>query len=471
MVKSICCRVWCFVFLLVLFSVTKTIAKNTEKEIAGGETNSGLKVSVFDIDATPPVGSMLAYQQMEKTWDLSLRAKGIVLSGAGKPVVLCAVDWIGIANESQDSFKLVIAKAANTDPNRVVVHTLHQHDAPICDFGAEKLLTEMGLDPGAFNGDFARSFLLKLGIAIEKAVGNAVPVTHIGVGEAPVQKVASNRRIVVNGKVSKMRGSSCRDSLLIAAPEGVIDSMVTLISLWNNNQPVAVLSFYAVHPQSYYLTKTANPDFPGLARFYRQLEVPQALHIHFNGAGGNIAAGKYNDGSPENREILARRLAAGMKKAWENTLLKVVTPKEITWETVPVALPPATDSIIKISDKIKTAPVNYLTNNMGKLIWNNRFNAGKTIDLACLGLGSTRILFMPGELFVEYQLAARAMRPDLTVAMAAYGDYGPFYIGTKEAYAQEGYEIKVSPVKADVEDILLAAIRKLLRLKNDTKEL
>jgi hypothetical protein len=32
---------------------------------------------------------------------------------------------------------------------------------------------------------------------------------------------------------------------------------------------------------------------------------------------------------------------------------------------------------------------------------------------------------MPGELFVEYQLAAKAMRPDLFVTMAAYGDYGP----------------------------------------------
>ena len=31
---------------------------------------------------------------------------------------------------------------------------------------------------------------------------------------------------------------------------------------------------------------------------------------------------------------------------------------------------------------------------------------------------------MPGELFVEYQLAAQQMRPNDFVAMAAYGDYG-----------------------------------------------
>lgn len=58
-----------------------------------------------------------------------------------------------------------------------------------------------------------------------------------------------------------------------------------------------MLSFYATHPQSYYRMGIPNPDYPGIARFFRQLAVPEALHIHFTGAGGNIGAGKYNDGS------------------------------------------------------------------------------------------------------------------------------------------------------------------------------
>jgi hypothetical protein len=31
--------------------------------------------------------------------------------------------------------------------------------------------------------------------------------------------------------------------------------------------------------------------------------------------------------------------------------------------------------------------------------------------------------------------------------MAAYGDYGPFYIGTKQAYEQGGYEINQQEMK------------------------
>ena len=62
---------------------------------------------------------------------------------------------------------------------------------------------------------------------------------------------------------------------------------------------------------------------------------------------------------------------------------------------------------------------------------------GKKTDISCLSLGRARILHMPGELFVEYQLAAKAERPDLFVAMAAYGDYGPEYICTDIAYSRE----------------------------------
>jgi hypothetical protein len=71
---------------------------------------------------------------------------------------------------------------------------------------------------------------------------------------------------------------------------------------------------------------------------------------------------------------------------------------------------------------------------------------------------------MPGELFVEYQLAAKAERPDLFVAMAAYGDLGTGYVGTTEAYKKGGYEVSelASNVAPEVEGVLMKAIRNIL---------
>ncbi len=189
--------------------------------------------------------------------------------------------------------------------------------------------------------------------------------------------------------------------------------------------------------------------------------------MHFNGAGGNIGAGKWNDGSPENRQVLADRVAAGMQRAWDATKKEPITAKDVSWAVEPVTLPVAphldeaklsaivADSAADLSDRFQAAQ---------DLVWLRRCNSGETIDIGCLTLKDARVLFMPGELFVEYQLAAQALRPDLFVAMAAYGEYGSGYIGTEIAYGQGGYETseRASNVAPQVEGVLMGAVRKLL---------
>lgn len=427
-----------------------------------------LRIATFDVDATPPIGSLMAYDPVTNKWDLGLRARGIVLLGAGEPIVLCAVDWIGIANEGHDAFCSALARAAGTNPARVAVHTLHQHDAPECDFSAERLLKEEGLSAQQYDGSFQRDLLSELAVAVREALPRAQPVTHLGVGAAAVEKVASNRRISDStGKIRAVRYTAATDPKLRAEPEGVIDPEVSLISFWNEDRPVAVLSYYATHPQSYYRTGIPNPDFPGLARFHRQLAVPGALHVHFNGAGGNIGAGKYNDGSPTNRLVLAQRLEDGMRRAWETTQREPLLATNVHWKSEKVTLPPAKHlSIEKFEAQLKGREATFFSRGgPTRLAWLRRCRSGQLIDVTCLALGRARILHMPGELFVEYQLAAKAQRKDLFVAMAAYGDYAPWYIGTAVAYDEGGYETgpDASNVAPEVEAVLNGAIKKLLR--------
>src|SRR5687768_7624563 len=98
--------------------------------VISADNPPSLRLATFDLDATPPVGSMMAYDKVLRQDDLPLRMRGVVLLGAGEPIVLCALDWIGVANEGQDAFKAALAQAAGTKTERVAIHTLHQHDAP-----------------------------------------------------------------------------------------------------------------------------------------------------------------------------------------------------------------------------------------------------------------------------------------------------------------------------------------------------
>ncbi len=426
-----------------------------------------LKLAVFDVDVTPPLSSMMAYDPVKGQGELGLRGRGVILLGAGEPIVLCAVDWIGISNETHDVFQQRLAEAAGTTPQRVAVHTVHQHDAPDCDFGTERLLREHGLPLGPYEGTFARAALERLAAAVRAAVGESKPVTHLGLGQAEVREVASNRRILgPDGKVRATRWTATPDPALRAEPEGTIDPIVSLISFWNGEQPLAVLSYYACHPQSYYRTGIANPDFPGIARFLRQQQVPDALHVHFNGAGGNLGAGKYNDGSHAMRWLLAQRLADGMKRAWEATEKSPLALQDVGWKIVPVALPPAAHlTEAKLEADLRGSDKSLQSGAASQLVWLRRCQAGHRMELSCLRLGRARVLHMAGELFVEYQLAAKQMRPNLFVAMAAYGDYGTGYIGTALAYEQGGYETgpSASHVAPGVEAALKDGLRELLR--------
>jgi hypothetical protein len=153
-----------------------------------------------------------------------------------------------------------------------------------------------------------------------------------------------------------------------------------------------------------------------------------------------------------------------MERAWKSTKRETITPDDVAWTVEQMALPPAKYPETLIAEILsKSSDALTLTNNVSKMVFYNRCREGRKIDVACLALGRARILHMPGELFVEYELAAKAERPDLFVAMAAYGDYGPEYICTDAAYVEGGYEASsASGVMPGSELIVMEVIKKLL---------
>lgn len=447
---------------------TLAVAVMSALSAAGGSDERLLKVSCFQVDITPPLGTPLCCGLVMPAKEIvtPLTARGVILQGAGQPIVLCALDWVGVGNESYDAFRETIAQAAGTVRDRVALHALHPHDAPGSDFASERLLAEHGLAGRMSNAEADRQALKRIAEAVRAAVPEAQPVTHVGLGTGRVERVASNRRILgPGGSVIATRYGACRDPKVVAAPEGMIDPLVRLVALWNGDKPVAVLTYYASHPHSYYGKGGVNWEFVGLARELREKALPGVPHIHFCGAGGNVAAGKYNDGSPENRPALAKRLAEGMRVAWESQNKVPLRAGDVAWVVCPVSLPARSslaepELVAKLADA--SLPKRDRVEAARSLTFLRRTAEGQKIPVSCLWLGEARVVHMPGELFVEYQLGAQAMRPGGFVAMAAYGDYGPGYIGTEESYKQGGYETgPASRTAPQVEAVLTDAVRRV----------
>jgi len=429
-----------------------------------------LKIALFEADVTPPLGAPLCGGSVKPAEAINdpLAARGIVLlSPTAPPVVLCTVEWVGIGGGSHDAWRQALADAAGTTFDRVAVHATHPHDAPWANESVEGLLAANGLSGTMFDPVAARAAIAQAAAALSAALPAARAITHVGHGAAAVHEVASNRRILgPDGKVRVTRWTATPDPAVRAEPEGLIDPIARAVSFWDGDAPVAALTYYTTHPQSKYGLGRVSADFVGDARDLAEAALGVPV-LHFNGASGNVGAGKYNDGNPANRPVLAGRLFDGLKAAWDATARRPITPADTEWTSLAVDLPLRDDIDEDFERAMLTDPKadrGLRVNAAVELAWRERCQDGKKTDLHLLRLGDIHILHMPGELFVEYQLAAQAMRPDAPVAMAAYGNYAMGYIGTRAAYPQGGYETAryVSRTAPEVEDILMDAMRALL---------
>src|SRR5262245_13033344 len=300
-----------------------------------------LQLATFDAEVTPPLGHPLMGGgiQPAKQIDDPLFAHGFVLLGAGEPIVFVAIDWCEIRNDAYDRWRTVLADAAKTKRERVLVAALHQHDAPIADLQAERLLKKASAKGSICDIDFHEKAVQSVAKALREGLKKPRGITHFGVGQAKVEKVASNRRYLDDsGKPAFGRTSATRDPKVREKPEGVVDPWLKTLSFWDGEQAVLALSCYATHPMSHYGKGGVSSDFVGLARKRRQADDPKVKQIYASGCSGNVTAGKYNDGAAENRPVLADRLYRAMNAAWKET--KKYPLDRLTFRVNPLTLEP-----------------------------------------------------------------------------------------------------------------------------------
>lgn len=205
-----------------------------------------LRLATFRADVTPPVGAPLCGGLVKPVAGISdpLLALGVVILGTDKPVVLCAVDWCEIRAGDHVHWREVLAQAAGTTPDRVAVQSLHQHNAPIADSASHQLLAGVDSPIKVLDVEWAERALKGVATSIAVALKGTSPVTHIAHGEAAVEQVASNRRILGDdGKIAKMRLSSTKDAALRELPEGLVDPLLKTVSFWNGEKKLAVLHY------------------------------------------------------------------------------------------------------------------------------------------------------------------------------------------------------------------------------------
>lgn len=424
-------------------------------------------IASFRFDITPPLHHALlgGLVMPAIAHDDPLEAIGYVLLGSGTPVVVCVLDWAGLLNEAHVTWRRALAQAAGTTPDRVAVQCVHQHNAPfVCPEAAAAVAAQPDLPP-MYDPGFFRDCLQRGEAAVREALRHPRPITHVTHGQAEVRDVASNRRVArdASGRVVAMRKSSCEEPELRALPVGTIDPTLQSIAFLDGAERVVSCHYYATHPMSFYRDGRVSSDFCGLARKQRQKEEPGCTHLYFTGCAGNVAAGKFNTGTPAERTALMRRIHDAVVAS--ETSLRPQPLERVEWRTAEILPPPhAAPTAAQLDAAVANRELPAVDRLLSafRLGWLRRVERGVPIVLSCLRLNEISALHLPGEMFVEYQLRARALRPGNPVAVAAYGDDGLWYVPPREEYLAGGYEVENAFSRPEVDAMMMDAIRRLL---------
>jgi hypothetical protein len=392
----------------------------------------------FSADVTPLVGHPCMGGGIAPVKSVAdpLEAIGFVLRGGSlpRPVAYVSVDWCEIRNDAYEAWRDAIAKAIGTEPLNVIVTAVHQHDAPVSDLTAEKMLEENRCTGRICNLAFHELVVKRVARAAAAALKKSPKrATHISMGRAKAERLAANRRFVQeDGSISYNRTSASKDPQAHKADEGTIDPYVKVLGFWDDDEPLLALSSYAIHPMAHYGKGEVSADFVGMARRGRQKALPDVVQIYASGCSGNVTAGKYNDGDPANRAVLAGRLEAAMAAAWEGSRREPL-------ETAVLRIQPLrfkaredegfTEADLKKKLADHEQPFGQCLAAMG-LSWRKRLASGLPIALPTLDLGPALLSAVPGEAYVEFQLLAEKLRPDRFVMTLGYGDAATGYIPT-----------------------------------------
>jgi len=424
---------------------------------------SGPRVATFKVDATPWKGEPLSWVTPTAKVDDPLFAKGVVIEDGGSRYVLCALDWCALSNSAHDLFRSKIAAAAGTDVAKVAMQTVHQHTAPYIDGDATKIMSKLPSPPNSMSDKFLNDLTDRLAVAVKQATLKLEPFDRIGTGQARVDRVASERRIKgPDGKIVGRWSSNGGNKFLQEAPEGAIDPFVKTITFARGSKPLVRIHYYATHPQTFCCDGTVTSDFAGAAR--EAVEKKEGVfQIYFNGAGGDVTAGKYNDKSLEARQGLATRLQAGLEASAAATKYERVG--KISWYTAALTLPSRPDmpELVKQSRELLENPGNATRQKVYQaaiyLAWDAR---KKPLDVSALQIGRVRILNLPGEPSLQYQFYAQQLLKGDFVAVAGYGDCASGYLVLDKHYQEGGYEPGASNAGPGTEARLKDAIRQVL---------
>lgn len=449
-----------------------------------------LEVGVAETTINPRLGMQIdgnigAYRPAQFILS-DLYARAIVFQQGETRFLLFCLDLLAITREWGDAIRQCAAEEGGFDLDAVAVHVEQIHSSPslgqimLSDrFEATRKYPWIrGSDP-----DYPLLVMDKIRPLIRQALDNMEPV-QLMFGSALESRVSFNRRIAMRDGTSEMGFAGRPDEALYR--EGPSDPEVGVALFTTPElQTKAALLHHTCHPVHWMPHRAIHGDWPGAwAAAVRESLLPTAMPFVLNGCCGNVLhVDALNPQREDTPQSMARLLTEAVRTALSGSCFTDEHPV-LAHKTVRFGIP-----FRQFPPEVFAAAHDLLAKHPEPMWkdathtsfeWDWHFAASlvdveETLanhaefeyEIQAVRLGDLAILVLPGEPFVEAQLAIKQASPAKRTFVAHMSNRYVGYIPTSEAITRGGYETRPSASSKLAPEALQMITERSVALLND----
>jgi neutral ceramidase len=397
-------------------------------------------------DITQPLGtpsSLGLFTAVTEIWD-PLSATAVVLESDDARIAIVGLDLCGLLEASHRAIRDAVATRTGIPAEHVILNVSHSHSAPYISADLQELLRPFGLR--LHDDDYAVALEEAVVEAVGEAADRVVPVTA-AVGRGRVERVAGNRRPKLpDGRTVHRYGRPPQE--IRELPEGLIDPEVAVVRFdRKDGRALGAILSYSCHPtaSSLGIPTNVSADFVGHGR----TKVEDAFDVtcvFLQGCAGNQGTGKWVSGTPlEDTVSMGSRFASGAADALRSARRVAEGGLRIARSRLPLELdpfPPIAELDQRFERVARERAFADIVSVGDALVLARRVDELRTAPITAIGIGpDLALVVLPGEVFLEHGLAARAESPFTETIVAAYNDNTLQYIPTASAFPDGEYEI------------------------------
>lgn len=436
-----------------------------------------MRAGAARVEITPPAGTHLAgsgageHRPAQMVLD-PLYAKAVVFESGGRKVCFLALDVTIVTQEWTELIRQEAAERCGFEPDAVMVHATQTHSAPsLGHFMFDPDFPDLPEDIEYLRGGETAyyEFAAKKAVEAIAAANDALRPVQIGVGSAVRDGLAFNRRGVRrDGKVCMPWLYSQRQYPLgpthLRYLEGPTDPEVGVLCARDDSmRMVAMLLHFTCHPVNVFATQyyAVSADWPGAwAAEMQQRFGADCIPLVLNGCCGNV-----NPWPPFEADFVPdhRRMGQALGESAWNVIgrLKFTEVDQLGWKVrrVPLPLKPADPERLARAERLLAAhPTPLWSKENPGLIDGQWFQAASVMsvelmrkrrpdllyEIQALRVGEAAFVGLPGEPFVEGQLALKIGSPAYPTYVAHATTHYVGYIPVAHAFPRGGHEVDFS---------------------------